>query len=127
MVEDEDLLIAVTEVRRGPTSTDLADAPELSDWRLEAHGRNLRLHGCVSGGKAKKKSYLTTSALVAFEPDAGWARTRSRWYRLAPSWLVTNPKEREEMIAETQSYLGRMVETTLRSAGDQVTRPDMSA
>ena len=68
-----------------PDLYELADAPVLSDWR-----RSLIpivepiLMGTVEGHpRLSGRRRVATSRLIALDPTAGWARTMSRWYRLA--------------------------------------------
>ncbi|MEP9396693.1 DUF6634 family protein [Mesorhizobium sp. KR2-14] len=60
-------------------------APILEEWRL-----GVRTVPCLEGlvtGHPKipgARREITTSEIIAFSPQLGWARTLSRWYRLAP-------------------------------------------
>jgi hypothetical protein len=49
--------------------------------------------------------YVTTTPLFAFDPDAGWERMRSRWYKLGPDWQLPNLEERDEMVEAVQRLL----------------------
>jgi hypothetical protein len=68
----------------GPSETDLAEAPVLNYWRphVSRHGAPI-LWGMVSGHPTLAGGWITTSQLVAFDANLGWARTASRWYVLA--------------------------------------------
>ncbi|WP_414475904.1 DUF6634 family protein [Microvirga sp. M2] len=67
----------------GPTAADLSSAPILDHWTC-ASAPALRLIGLVSDhpllpGAGRP---IVTSDLWVLAEDQGWARTRSRWYRL---------------------------------------------
>lgn len=67
----------------GPTATDLLDAPVLDVWHplISRHG-HVVLWDSVTGHPHLGDDNITTSRLIAIRPDAGWARTASRLYRL---------------------------------------------
>jgi len=68
----------------GPTATELASAPLLSSWvpvRSEG-GNGAHLVGEVDAHPASIGPMIHTSRLCGIDPDAGWARTVSRWHRL---------------------------------------------
>lgn len=68
-----------------PGEAELASAPLLSNWAVEAQfGGTLRLVGVVSGHPSIPDGWCTTSVVLAADTDAGWARTVSRYYRLGP-------------------------------------------
>lgn len=65
-----------------PSLADLSSAPRLDRWDVIP-----RLDVCLSGEVVRhprfgSHSCLVTSSLWAFDPDAGWARTLSRYYAL---------------------------------------------
>ncbi|WP_457093239.1 DUF6634 family protein [Microvirga sp. P5_D2] len=68
---------------RGPTKSDLEDAPILGNWE-----RGTRSVPCLVGNVCDHPKLSGTGRLVAtselwvFAPDQGWARTKSRWCRL---------------------------------------------
>lgn len=93
-----DTLRAISDARRGPAAEDLAAAPLLNPWRLE-YFQSIRIHGRCEGHPFIDDPFVTTSPLIDFDPDAGWARTRSRWYRIGPDWQ-TDPEESPEEMAE---------------------------
>ncbi|WP_414472887.1 DUF6634 family protein [Microvirga sp. M2] len=68
---------------RGPTASDLEDAPILDNWE-----RGTRPVACLVGNVCNHPMLpgmgrpIATSDLWVFAPDKGWARTMSRWYRL---------------------------------------------
>ncbi|KAB1070033.1 DUF6634 family protein [Methylobacterium planeticum] len=71
----------------GPDRYELEAAPLLSDWR-----RSLMpsvepvLIGAVEGHpRLSGRRHVATSRLLALDPQAGWARTLNRWYRLGPA------------------------------------------
>lgn len=64
----------------------LDDAPRIDHWRL-AHRSVEMLTGRVTGHPilgSHREVY--TSQLFAMDPEAGWARTFSRYYRLGTAW-----------------------------------------
>lgn len=70
-----------------PSDDELDHAPLLSNWSFARVSGDvgLALVGSVRGHpRLGDRQAVVTSELVAFYPDAGWARTRSRVYRLAP-------------------------------------------
>lgn len=77
------VLDAIAAAEAGPFKIDLLNAPVLDVWRplISAHG-HVVLWGKVSGHPHLGDDDITTSRLIAIRPDAGWARTASRWYRL---------------------------------------------
>ncbi len=78
------VLAAITAAEAGPSETDIADAPVLDCWRpLISRRGDLTLWGMVSGHPRLGNNQITTSQLVAIDAAQGWARTVSRWYRLA--------------------------------------------
>lgn len=108
-VDITDALGALSEAERGPTPEDLADAPYLNPYRLEDHGDGIQhLYGRVEGHPSIDDPYVTTSPVLAFDPDASWARTRSRWYRLGPDWQLLEPDKRGETIRVVQEYLASL-------------------
>jgi len=80
----EELLIALDEAGRGPDKNDLDNAPVLTLWQLRVDGTLLRAEGVLSGHPTIADPYVTTSPVLGFDAEAGWMRTRSRWYRLGP-------------------------------------------
>jgi hypothetical protein len=90
-----DGLRAAAEIRNGklPSPADLAAAPILTHWALTEDGSGLpRLVGVVRGHPLLGSGWCTTSTVLAMAPDATWARTVSRLYRLDEPLLT--PKER---------------------------------
>ena len=77
-------LLAIAAVEAGPSEADIAKAPVLSDWMpaISPVGHVILL-GQVVGHPILGRRSITTSQLIAIHPEAGWARTVSRWYRLA--------------------------------------------
>lgn len=68
-----------------PNEADLAGAPLLSNWAVEAQfGGLVRLVGVVTGHPSLRDGWCTTSIVLAADEEAGWARTVSRYYRLGP-------------------------------------------
>ena len=76
---------ALNAAEAGPSEEDLAGAPMLDCWRpfFSAQGTPI-LWGIVSGHpRLRDNDQITTSQLVALDAENFWARTVSRWYRLA--------------------------------------------
>lgn len=102
----EEVLGAIAEAERGPTDEELLAAPYVNHYRLETIGKSVQqIYGQVQGHPTIDDRYVTTTPLFGFDPDAGWARTRSRWYRLGPDWQLLNPDERDEMTRSIQRLL----------------------
>ncbi len=80
------VLRAIAAAETGPTEEDLAQAPVLSNWKaaISPDGHVL-LWGEVANHPLLGNASIHTSQLIAIDPDAGWARTASRWYRLGRS------------------------------------------
>ncbi|MEJ6391201.1 DUF6634 family protein [Gymnodinialimonas ulvae] len=74
------LELAVT----GPTAAELDCAPFLAGWvSVRSDGdTGAHLVGDVDAHPASIGPMIHTSPLCGIDPDAGWARTVSRWYRL---------------------------------------------
>ncbi|SFY44313.1 hypothetical protein SAMN04244548_04928 [Paracoccus pantotrophus] len=91
------VVAAIFAVETGPSALDLANAPVLDCWRpLISHRGDLILFGMVSGHPKLGDNQITTSQLIAINTAQGWARTVSRWYRLARSFA-----EYEAEVART--------------------------
>ncbi|MDF1671585.1 MAG: hypothetical protein P1U83_18465 [Roseovarius sp.] len=102
----EEVLKAIAEAERGPTDAELLAAPYINHYRLETIGQSVQqIYGQVQGHPTIDDPYVTTTPLFGFDPDAGWARTRSRWYRLGPNWLLPNPEERDEVAVAVKNLL----------------------
>lgn len=68
-----------------PGAAELAGAPLLTGWIVQPMpGGLFRLVGFVSGHPLLQDGCITTSAILAADEQAGWARTASRYYRLGP-------------------------------------------
>ena len=68
-----------------PKLSELIDAPTLTGWRVVASpdpGGGTYLEGYAMGHPRFGNAPVTTSQLVAIDPDRRWARTLSRWYKL---------------------------------------------
>lgn len=76
------LIAAIDDAERGPGPGDLDGAPDLLWWRLVAEGVALRAAGLVRGHPLIDDPWIETSPVLGYDRDAGWMRTRSRWYRL---------------------------------------------
>ena len=80
------VLRAIAAAEAGPSDADIAQAPILSDWKAAiSPGGHIMLWGEVSDHPLLGTTSITTSQLIAIDPEAGWARTASRWYRLGRS------------------------------------------
>lgn len=79
-----DLLRDVHEIHRQgrPRPSSLNNAPQLEDWSHSALLRP-RLVGRVTGHPLLgDQPHIHASQLIVLDAEAGWARTRSRFYRL---------------------------------------------
>lgn len=80
------VLRAIAAAEAGPTEEDIATAPVLSDWKAAiSPGGHVMLWGEVTDHPLLGNASIHTSQLIAIDPEAGWARTASRWYRLGRS------------------------------------------
>lgn len=80
------VLRAIAAAEAGPTEEDIAQAPVLSDWKAAiSPGDHVMLWGEVTDHPLLGNARIHTSQLIAIDPEAGWARTASRWYRLGRS------------------------------------------
>jgi hypothetical protein len=70
-------------IAKEPAGTQLAAAPVIDRWRVMSRPAPC-LVGDVTGHPllAGAGRRVATSDLVLIDEDRGWARTRSRWYRL---------------------------------------------
>lgn len=71
--------------KRGPTPDDLVDAPMLSPWIAikDPQCGGAILVGLQTGHPFLKGRLINTSRLCGIDISRTWARTASRWYRLA--------------------------------------------
>lgn len=77
-------LHAISTAEAGPSYADIANSQALSDWMPALSPfAHLILVGEVVGHSILGTRSITTSQLIAIHPEARWARTVSRWYRLA--------------------------------------------
>ena len=120
----EEVLTAIADAERGPTDEELSDAPYVNHYRLERIGESVqRIYGELQGHPTIDDPYITTTPLFGFDPEEGWARTRSRWYRLGPDWQLPNPEERDEMVVAIQRLLkATRAWTTEKLRDDQMLR-----
>ncbi|WP_313352518.1 DUF6634 family protein [Paracoccus sp. (in: a-proteobacteria)] len=80
------VLRAIAAAEAGPSEADLVQAPVLSDWKAAiSPSGHIMLWGEVTDHPLLGTASITTSQLIAIDPEAGWARTASRWYRLCRS------------------------------------------
>lgn len=76
-------LKAIAEAEAGPSDADLIGAPVIDHWRpLRSGSYTVVLWGNVSGHPLLDRDTTTTSPLLAINLEAGWGRTKSRWYAL---------------------------------------------
>lgn len=68
----------------GPRPADLETAPRLDHWCHVARGPVPALAGIVAGHPVLQDTDMVTSQVLWRDTAGGWARTRSRWYRLGP-------------------------------------------
>lgn len=82
-------LIAIRSTDLGVSDDDLADAPQLEFW-LPVRNRFgvLALWGQVTDHPTLGRDDIVTSPIVAWNPDAGWARSVSRMYRLGQPFFA---------------------------------------
>jgi hypothetical protein len=72
-----------------PKDSDLAEAPLIEDWVFAHVDGAIVLVGRVTGHPILRSDKLKrTSALLAINEKAGWARTYSRYYRLGARRLI---------------------------------------
>lgn len=102
----DEALRAIADAERGPTEDELSVAPYVNHYRLETIGKSVQqIYGRVHSHPTIDDRYVTTTPLFGFDPDAGWARSRSRWYQLGPDWQIPNPEDRDEMVVAIQRLL----------------------
>lgn len=65
----------------GPTADELAQAPVLLNWQ-KVRVAETALQGLVLDHPKIGTGAITTSLVFWFNPDEGWVRTLSRYYRL---------------------------------------------
>jgi hypothetical protein len=67
-----------------PDATMLAEAPVIEDWYADLYPgtRNVCLVGKVTGHPVLGDQIVTTSPVMAIDPQYQWARTHNRFYRL---------------------------------------------
>jgi hypothetical protein len=67
-----------------PDATTLAEAPVIEDWYADLYPgtRNVCLVGKVTGHPILGDQVVTTSSVMAIDPQYQWARTHNRFYRL---------------------------------------------
>ena len=92
------VLRAIAAAEAGPSDADLAIAPILSDWKAAISPDGyVMLWGEVTDHPLLCNASIHTSQLIAIDPEAGWARTASRWYRLGRSIDALNAELAESM------------------------------
>jgi len=92
------VLRAIAAAETGPSETNLATAPVLTNWSPAISSRgHVILWGDVIGHPILDSDHITTSQLIAIDLAAGWARTASRWYRLEKPIAVLEAELAESM------------------------------
>ncbi len=77
---------AIAAAEAGPSEADLAQAPVLFDWKaVISPSGHIMLWGEVTDHPLLGNASIHISQLIAIDPEAGWGRTASRWYRLGRS------------------------------------------
>ena len=110
------LLPAFEDVARGgPEPADLEDAPTMEQWSYAARGPFPAIAGLVASHPILPETAIVTSQTVWCDPDAGHARTRSRWYGLGP----------RSHIVPAVSFRGRILPplTDVQARGSMVQAP----
>lgn len=102
-------MAAVEEAERGPGPNDLDDAPVLTNWYLGIEDGVLLAAGDVTGHPLIAASTLTTSPILALDAEAGWMRTRSRWYRLGPPHDPEGYRRIDPAVQQSLAALRRSV------------------
>jgi len=75
-----------------PAAKELRDAPILEDWYAYPARPGVEvLVGRVTGHPRVPDGPVTTSAVVAYDSAAGWARTRNRVYKLGAAYVPKPP------------------------------------
>lgn len=92
------ILASIAAAEAGPSEADLAEAPVIDRWLpLFSKPFNLLLWGEVTDHPELGSNFITTSQLLAVNAKAGWARTRSRWYRLGMPFAEFEAKLAESL------------------------------
>lgn len=86
---DPHAIKAQLEALREASHEALGEAPILERWQVDRSLGRAALIGFVFGHPSFEDGrYVRTSYLVRIVPEAGWARTRNRLYRLGSSFDV---------------------------------------
>ncbi len=104
----ENMLTALEAAEAGPTEQEIADAPTLNPWRLELWSDHFRLYGICDDHPEIVDRHVTTSPLLALDADKGWARSRSRWYKVGGDFQTTEPEKKSEILAEVDQALAAL-------------------
>ena len=106
MATKESVLASIEAADRGPIDEELVEAPLLDNWRVEDWGDHLRLYGSCEGHPEIDDPFVTTSPLLRISFENGWARSRSRWYRLGPNLELPPPSDQvDEYFKRLESVL----------------------
>lgn len=99
--------LAEKDLALGPNAEQLAQSPLLSGWVLVRIGEGVStLHGDVSNHPTIRDCRIVTSPVIGIHYEDGWARTRSRWYRLGQS--LVEELEREGIPIISPKEFGKM-------------------
>lgn len=66
----------------GPSSAELDEAPILDHWAIVARMRPALAGACSGHPLLGDRPFVATTEIYALDPDSGWARTYSCYYRL---------------------------------------------
>lgn len=106
MLTKEEMLTAIQAAEDGPTDADLIDAPTLDFWRIEMWNDHFRIYGECSDHPEIDDRYVTTAPLLALNSSGGWARSRTRWYKIGPNFYSPEPeKKTAQYLCEVERAL----------------------
>jgi hypothetical protein len=90
-----------------PTTDELENAPKIFDWTVELSGDGgAVLVGVVVGHPVIHDGPVTTSRLQCLDIAGGWARTRSRWYRLGHGRFAQPVTQYGPLVLEVRQIVG---------------------
>lgn len=90
-----DILRDIVEVKR---SRNLGHAPTIHKWITVKTSARVALWGQVTGHPERIEQDVMTSPLFYIDPEAGYARTRSRWYWLGTRLRDENDQSHKAMV-----------------------------
>ena len=85
------------------TELELVNAPLLEDWAPAVTPQGLRLAGYATGHPVFGERAILTSQLFIADPEGGWVRTLSRFYRLGCS---VDPKDIRRVLRSSGAIRG---------------------